>query len=242
MNNATPISNNNETSIDDLYNIIQTSGGLTYIAGAHDINVSISNCNFINNRASSNLPNDSRPVLLKQNGHGGGMLIRLSGVTGGSFVIENSSFINNSAQVDGGAVYLSYSDNTEYTNISILHSRFIGNSIIEAAGGAISLNSFNFTFENAIWINQCTFDGNHGSAGGGVSMALYDSNLNTTERPDSIHFTDNVFNDNSAYNEGTAVGLFSLVHVDQVGFLVHFSDWLVVVMILIIVAVLAKDP
>ncbi|XP_019851702.1 PREDICTED: uncharacterized protein LOC109581757 [Amphimedon queenslandica] len=224
MNNATPISNNNETSIDDLYNIIQTSGGLTYIAGAHRISVIISNCSFISNRASSNLPNDTRPVLLKQNGHGGGMLIRLSGTTGGSFVIENSFFINNSAQVDGGAVYVSYSDKTENTSINILNSSFIGNSIIEAAGGAISLNSFNFTFGNKIRISHCIFERNHGSAGGGVSMALYDSNLNTIERPDSIHFTDSVFNNNSAYNEGTAVGLFSLVHVDQVGFLVHFNN------------------
>lgn len=225
INNATPISNSVETSIDDLYNIIQTSGGLTFIAGEHSIDVVIENCSFINNRASYNLPNDSRPVLLKQNGHGGGMLVRLSGTTNGSFIIRDSLFKNNSAEVDGGAVYITYSDNTVHTCIEISRTTFIDNSVQEAAGGAISLNSFNFTFDNVILIRDCMFTGNYGSAGGSVSMALYDSNLNSTDEPDSILFNNCSFIANSALNEGTAVGLFSLVHVDQVGFLVTITDW-----------------
>lgn len=215
----------NETSIEDLYNIVQTSGGLTFFAGAHSIDVLIENCTFIGNKASKNEINDSRPVLLKQNGHGGAMLIRLSGTHNGSFVVRDSRFIDNSAEVDGGAIYLAYSDNADNNTFNISDTLFRDNSIVNAAGGAISINSFNFTFGNRISIMDCHFDGNYGSAGGAVSMALYDSNQNTTERPDGIQFCDCMFVNNSALNEGTAVGLFSLVHVDQVGFLVNFTDW-----------------
>ena len=56
-------------------------------------------------------------------------------------------------------------------------------------------------------------------------MALYDSNISSSQNPDSVNFTDCNFVDNLARNEGTAVGLFSLVHVDQVGFPVGFDNW-----------------
>lgn len=224
-NNATPTTDRNETSIEDLYNIIQTSGGLTYIAGSQRINVLIDNCTFIGNRASRNEPNDSRPVLLKPNGHGGAMLVRLSGTYNSSFVIRQSRFIQNSAEVDGGAIYLTYSDEATNNVVDIEDSLFEGNSVTEAAGGGVSINSFNFTLGNEMILRHCMFRDNTGSAGGAVSIALYDSNSNSTEEPDGVLFSDCMFENNSAPNEGTAVGLFSLVHVDQVGFLVSFINW-----------------
>ena len=48
---------------------------------------------------------------------------------------------------------------------------------------------------------------------------------NSSRNPDSVNFTNCNFIDNAAQNEGTAVGLFSLVHVDQVGFPVAFENW-----------------
>ena len=66
---------------------------------------------------------------------------------------------------------------------------------------------------------------NSGNAGGAFSIALYDSNINSSRNPDGVNFTECDFVDNVAKNEGTAVGLFSLVHVDQVGFPVGFENW-----------------
>lgn len=225
INNATPTFDTDDTEVEDLYDVIQTSGGLTYIGGVHSVDVTIDNCTFQLNQASRNLPNDSRPVLLKQNGHGGSMLIRLSGTYSGRFLINNTSFISNSAEVDGGAVYISYSDNSTNNTILFNNCTFSGNSVTEAAGGAISINSYNYTFSNTIITRRCNFNNNTANTGGAVSMALYNSNQATTELPDRMLFSGCNFIGNSAINEGTAVGLFSLVHVDQVGFLVNFTNW-----------------
>ena len=89
----------------------------------------------------------------------------------------------------------------------------------------MSVNSFNFTYNNSIIVEDCEFMGNTGNAGGAFSVALYNSNLESTRLPDEVNFTRCGFYSNKAENEGTAVGLFSLVHVDQIGFPVSFTDW-----------------
>ena len=65
------------------------------------------------------------------------------------------------------------------------------------------------------------------SAGGAFSVALYDSNYNSAQYPDTVTFYDCKFIGNSAFREGTAVGLFSVIRVDQIGFPVYFVDWYV---------------
>ncbi len=216
-----------ETTIEDLYNRVQTSGGVTIFLGNSVTSILVDNCVFENNRASKNPVNDTRPVLLKQNGHGGAILIRLNGTANATIDILNSQFINNYAEIDGGGLYVSYSELAQGNMFTFRNLTFDSNTVDEAAGGGVSVNSFSFTFDNTFVFEDCTFINNTGSAGGGFSMALYDSNLDSTETPDGIQFTRCDFISNSASNEGTAVGLFSLVHVDQVGFPVNFSDWLV---------------
>ena len=226
-NNGTAQSDSNETSITDLYNIIQTSGGLTFFGGEQSVIVRIENCTFLSNEASKNDLRETRPVLLKQNGHGAAMLIRLSGTFLSSFDIINCTFIDNYAEVDGGAIYILYSDRSRNNSFNIEKTLFKENSVLVAAGGAVSINSFNVSYSNYFIFRDCQFLQNTANAGGGVSMALYDRDLLSAENPDNIFFDKCRFIDNKATNEGTAVGLFSLVHVDQVGFPVYFSDWLV---------------
>ena len=216
---------NDETTIEDLYNRIQTSGGVTIFVGNNITSIVVDNCTFENNRASRNPRNDTRPVLLKQNGHGGAILIRLNGTQSSTIDILNSKFVNNYAEVDGGGLYISYSEQADSNIFTFRNLTFDSNTVDEAAGGGVSVNSFSFTFNNQFVFEDCTFINNTGNAGGGFSMALYDSSLSSTERPDGIQFTRCTFMSNSASNEGTAVGLFSLVHVDQVGFPVNFSNW-----------------
>lgn len=215
----------NETQISELYNSITTSGGFTFFSNLDDIEFLIDNCTFRENSANKNDPNNSRPVLLKQNGHGGSILIRLSGTTNVRATISNSLFERNYAQVDGGAVYISISESTLSSVVTLRNNTFIDNMVTQASGGAVSINSFLFTFNNSFIVEDCVFSRNQGNAGGAVSVALYDSNLNSSRLPDSVVFIRCVFEENSADNEGTAVGLFSLVHVDQIGFPVSFEDW-----------------
>ena len=225
INKQTPPQSDLDIEIDELYNTVQTSGGITLFSQTDPTDMLIQNCRFINNQASRNAPNNTRPVLLKQNGHGGALLVRLSGTVGGKITIVDSHFESNFAEVDGGAIYISISDRASTNQFIFSNITFSDNRIEDASGGAVSLNSFNFTHNNSFHLSDCVFRSNRGSAGGAFSVALYDSDLLSTESPDSISFERCSFVDNAAVNEGTAVGLFSLVHVDQVGFPVSFEDW-----------------
>ena len=215
----------NETSIEELYNTITTAGGFTFFSRGRPVRITIQNCSFIQNSANENDPNNTRPVLLKTNGHGGAILIRLADVQDSEISITDSTFVNNTAQVDGGALYISLSEDVSTNTILLANNNFTGNQVEQASGGAVSINSFSISFNNTIIVEHCNFTGNRGNAGGAFSVALYDSDLNSTMHPDSVVFTDCVFHFNAAENEGTAVGLFSLVHVDQVGFPVRFENW-----------------
>ena len=213
------------TTITDIYNSISTSGGLTVFTRDMPTDISIVDCVFSFNNASVNPVNNTRPVLLEANGHGGAILIRLVGSHDSRVTIEGCVFEGNEAEVDGGAVYLSLSEYSTDNEVIFRSNQFSNNRVLKASGGAISINSFNFTSNNYLSVEHCNFIENYGNSGGAFSMALYNSDLNSTRRPDRLIFNDTMFTRNRAPNEGTAVGLFSLVHVDQVGFPVRFEDW-----------------
>ena len=225
-NQAVAVADGNETTVEALLRTITTGGALALFSRDTEfIKITITNCTFRSNSGNRNDVNNSRPVLLKSNGHGGAVLIRFVNVQNSTVMIENCSFENNFAEVDGGAVFISLSENVSSSLIVFRNNSFINNTVETASGGAISLNSFSITFNNTINIEDCDFISNSGNAGGAVSVALYDSNLNSTAFPDAVNFMRCNFTSNSAVNEGTAVGLFSLVHVDQVGFPVNFENW-----------------
>lgn len=169
--------------------------------------------------------NNSRPVLLKANGHGGALLIRLTQVEDAIITITNSRFLNNQAEVDGGGVYFSLSEDYSSSIITLVNTHFLNNVVRESSGGAVSLNLFRFSFNNSFLIQNCTFEGNGANAGGAFSIALYDTGTDSIPYPDSASFENCHFTSNWASNEGTAVGLFALVHVDEVGFPVNFTNW-----------------
>lgn len=214
-----------DTTITDIYNTIFTAGGLTIFSRDMSADISILDSNFTRNRASENPPNSTRPVLLEASGHGGAILIRLVGSHDSQVTIEGCVFEENEAEVDGGAVYISLSEYSTANSATLRRNRFLGNRVLKASGGAVSINSFNFTSNNSLLVERCNFTSNRGDSGGAFSMALYNSDLNSTRSPDTLVFRGDTFFNNSAPNEGTAVGLFSLVHVDQVGFPVYFENW-----------------
>ena len=216
----------NETTIEELFRTITTGGAFTFFSRNMDfVDITVTNCMFHSNSGNRNDINNTRPVLLKANGHGGAVVIRLENVTNSTFRIEDCVFVNNSAEVDGGAVFISISQKVSSNQFVFRNNNFTNNRVETASGGAVSINSFNITFDNTVTIKDCNFVNNTGNAGGAVSVALYDSDLNSTTFPDAVNFVQCMFINNSAFNEGTAVGLFSLVHVDQVGFPVGFENW-----------------
>lgn len=213
------------TILSDLFHSITTAGAFTYYSRNTSVNIAIDNCTFINNTAGPNDSNDKRPILLKANGHGGGLLIRLMEVQRAVITISNSLFSGNHAEVDGGAIYLSLSKNFSSGQIILIKNIFLNNHATLSAGGAVSLNMFHNTFNNSFQIEDCIFDGNSAIAGGAFDVALYDSGNESVLLPNSAKFTNCSFTSNQASNEGTAVGLSALVRVNEFGFPVTFVNW-----------------
>lgn len=216
----------NSTNITELYRAIITGGGITFYSN-ETVNLYIRNCIFMNNSANRNDENNSRPVLLKTNGHGGAIIIRLAGSSNSRINITDTVFNSNSAQVDGGAIYFSFSEMATNNRVLLEKISFTNNVVEEASGGAVSVNSFSISYSTIINVINCNFTSNTANAGGAFSAVLYDSDEESATQQDSIDFANCQFIKNSASNEGTAVGLFSLVHVDQVGYPVNFTNWLV---------------
>lgn len=214
---------NDTVDIDVLYQRILVGGALTFFSlnrtGAH---LTVNDCLFEDNIANRN-ENNTRPVLLRENGHGGAVLIRLAGVSNSNVVINNSRFLHNVAQVDGAGVYLSLSSNATNNTIEFSHLVFHNNTVQEAGGGGISVNSFEVSVSNQIIISDSVFTNNNASAGGALSLVLYQGDHE--DDPDNLTFRNCTFRNNTAENDGTAVGLFSLLHVDEIGFPVWFEDW-----------------
>ena len=185
----------------------------------------IEDCTFHNNSAGKNNVNNTRPVLLKANGHGGAVLIRLAKVQGATISVSNSRFVSNFAEVDGGAVYLSLSENCSSGSVSITHCQFVNNTALESSGGAISFNFYRGSFNNSFIIQDSEFSRNWADSGGAIGTVLYDPTIDGIDQPDSASLKNCSFYGNVGEKEGTAVGLFSLVHVDESGFPFSFTNW-----------------
>ena len=157
----------NETTVDQLYQTIITGGGFTFFTRTIPATILISNCTFLDNQAGHNLANSTRPVLLKANGHGGGVILRLANTSNSSVVIENSRFDSNLAEVDGGGVYVSLSQGASYNRLVMINNTFVNNVVQNASGGAVSVNSFLISFNNTLMVINNLFVNNTANAGEG---------------------------------------------------------------------------
>lgn len=95
--------------------------------------------------------------------------------------IDNSSFSNNSAHDNGGAVAIFNTSDTA----SISNTTFTGNQSLGGAwgGGALFMDS-----NDSVWISQSTFDNNSSALfGGGVAIINTVNSISV----DAVHFTGN---------------------------------------------------
>ncbi len=187
------------------------------------LNLVIENCTFSNNRANDRAIDERRPPLLQLDGHGGAVFIRLNGTNRSSVLIRNSSFESNIARIQGGAVYVSVSSQAANSNFVVEDCTFSNNSAETRAGGALAIVLFNATLNNTFVIRGSTFRGNSAVGGGAAAVIQYD--IHSTEYPDVVVFEDCLFELNTAEREGSAVGLFSLLHTDLEPFPASFISW-----------------
>ena len=214
----------NKSSIDapDL-NALSIPGGALTVYSNSTINLVIENCVFNNNIASDRAIDDRRPPLPQLDGHGGAVFIRLNGANESRVLFRNSTFESNLARIQGGAIYVSMSSQAANSNFVVEDCTFTNNSAQTRAGGALAIVLFNTTLNNTFVIRGSTFRGNSAVGGGAVAVIQYD--VHSTEYPDVVVFEDCLFELNTAEREGSAVGLFSLLHNELKPFPASFISW-----------------
>ena len=225
INNATTnerLINKNFIDLNEL-NLLSTPGGAVSVYSNTSLNLVIENCTFSNNKAGDRAIDDRRPPLLQLDGHGGAVFIRLNGTNGSSVYFRNNTFESNIARIQGGAIYVSVSSQAANSNFVVEDCTFTNNSAETKAGGALAIVLFDATLNNTFVIRGSLFKGNSAVGGGAVAVILYD--FYSTEYQDVVVFENCLFELNTAEREGSAVGLFSLLHTDLEPFPASFISW-----------------
>ena len=204
-------------------NVHSNPGGALSVYSNATLNLVIENCTFSDNKASDRAIDDRRPPLLQLDGHGGAVFIRLNGTNGSSVYFKTSTFKWNIARIQGGAIYVSVSSQAANNNFVVEDCTFTNNYAETKAGGALAIVLFNATLNNTFVIRGSTFRGNSAVGGGAVAVIHYD--IHSTEYPDVVVFENCLFELNTAEREGSAVGLFSLLHTDLEPFPASFISW-----------------
>ena len=209
---------------------VTSAGGLSVFSENHLQKIIVLNSYFDNNQARKNFEINSVPPQLKRFGHGGGLSLRLVNSSGGLICVINSSFRSNKAEVGGGAISIALA---ESDNNSITFSRVVFEDNIcfteKCIGGAISIDLFDRVQQNRFRFGFCDFIKNRAAdgSGGAISVASADKGF-SNDGSDEYKLLELIscnFSYNVAHFEGTAVGLFSLGHVNDAGFRMLIMDW-----------------
>ena len=143
--------------------------------------------------------------------------------------IKSCHFEDNYAEAQAGAVGLTVGGPSMSNNIELLNCTFINNSctLDKCTGGAIGIDFFADTAFNDILIKGSEFFKNNARDGMGGAISLSTTVNVVTEDgvSDALLLEGCLFTENQAFYDGTAVGVFSLTHTDQVGLPVNITDW-----------------
>lgn len=167
--------------------------------------LSISNCHFINNHATS-LPGRSSTLIHQEKtrsrrlGHGAGMSLSLKGLSyKNNIAVSNCTFESNSGRY-GGAVNINFQDFVRENWLLFQSCRFL-NNVAKDGGGGIFVGIFFYEFDtvlgNEIHLEDTVFIGNSGTYGGGTHFAISQM-MNSNSFQNSLSFTDCEWHGNSA--------------------------------------------
>ena len=149
------------------------AGGLTlsWRNRQEPITVLVKNCTFFNNSASINAKdvNDSydRPNFYIPRGHGGAIVVSFNKTENHAVLIEDTIVINNTAQYNGGGLFVSFYKNSYSNRVVLRRSRVQGNRCTNVGGG-ISMNTFEMANFNHLIVEDSNFTDNIAQAGGGA--------------------------------------------------------------------------
>ena len=147
----------------------------------------------------------------------------------GQICIKSCVFEDNTAEAQAGAVGLTVGGPSTGNLIQLLNCTFLNNScsLDKCTGGAIGIDFFANTSFNEILIKETDFIENHArdGMGGAISLSTTVNVVTEDGMSDALMLDSCLFRRNQAFYDGTAVGVFSLTHTDQVGLPVNITDW-----------------
>lgn len=207
--NNTSNGNNSSEEFKEGYTTAGGGAGFVFRASV-SLSVLITNSTFTLNSA---VTNDSASYIAPSSNvshfttGGGGLLVAfLKNTNHCRFVIEDSTFSNNSATY-GGGVYFADSNSASKNNLSISGSIFLGNRAGQTGGGLIFSQWDNASSITSIFKN-CTVTENHSRRGAGMNVFLmnYDGTPNDSVlRFDTIVFSKNQGDASTAIRFATAL-------------------------------------
>lgn len=188
----------------------------------------ISGCTFENNTA--NATEDRRLTVLAvlsmriYNQRGGGMAFYFGAESYNAAIrIEDSQFINNTAQDSGGGVYMFLDGPQSFHTVDIYNTNFTGNRAMDGGGLEIThSNPDSSQNPNLISVTKCNFDGNQGKFGGGYKNIQ----LNDVANSNHLYMRDCTFDGNEA-SVGAGIYLQSVVTIEKTTLLkrIVMEDW-----------------
>ena len=209
---------------------VTSAGGISIFGENHTQEVLLFDCYFGNNFGRRNNESNSVPSQLKQFGHGGGLSVRLVNSDDGYVCVVNSSFNNNAAEVEGGAIIFTIAD-SDNNNITLSKVTFHKNYCCteKCTGGAVNVDLFAPAKQNRINFFECDFSHNNATLGSGGAISIAGSDKGFSDNGSDAYALVTIdscnFKHNTAKFEGTAVGLFFLGRVNQAGFRIRMKDW-----------------
>lgn len=204
-----------------------TSGGISFYIKDQPTSFLVSYCTFRNNSARPDV-DVSLPRNSSRYGHGGALNIRLLNSTNSSVCIKESTFESNEAEAHAGALAISLAGFSNHNNFIVKDCDFVNNScqVEKCTGGAVGADFFSDTSENMLLITDTMFLGNEAKTGGAVCWdTSVASRVTSAGDTDVLILRNCRFEENHAFFEGTALGVFSLIHADQVGVPVEVVNW-----------------
>ena len=216
--------NHSTIKLDDLDELALSGGGLNILAkNLSSLTALIEGCRFTRNGVIFDSKTSRRPPLFQVDGHGGGAYIRLSAVSNSNVTFSNTVFDSNSAQIDGGAIYISMSNGASHNYIRFDNCQFYNNSVTDTSGGAISVVLYNSTKQNEVLVQDCVFEENSATGGGAIGFVIYD--IGGLPYNHTVSVENSTFKRNRAVTEGSAIGTYGLIHVDEASFKIQIQNW-----------------
>lgn len=204
-----------------------TSGGISLFMEAATTNLLVENCSFVENAAR----NDSAVILARKsgrNGNGGAVNLRLLDTWNSTVCIRRTMFRNNTAEAHAGALAISLAGTATRNKFVVSESIFEGNKCLvdKCTGGAVGINLYSTTRYNTFSFHDCNFTENQATSSGAIVLATSASAVQTQGGlSDVLRLRNCWFVRNRAFFEGTALGVFSIAHTNQIGIPVDICDW-----------------